>query len=80
MKLDPARFPVAHVVARAAQSLDWKSVAPGPDGVRRARVSVFFTQFTRDASHHELLRENAALRGRLDSLESALRDLGVLRE
>ncbi len=87
MKLDPARFPVAHVVARAAEPLDWSKVQPDAAGVRRAKISVLFTQFTRDASASELARDNAALRernahleSRLDALEAALRELGVLRD
>lgn len=80
MKLDPARFPVAHVVARAADRVDWSKVPADAAGVRRAKVSVLFTQFTRDASHQELAKENADLRERLERVEAALRELGVLRD
>lgn len=80
MKLDPARFPVAHVVARAAEPLDWSKVPADPAGVRRAKVSVLFTQFTRDATHQELASENADLRERLERIETALLELGVLRD
>jgi hypothetical protein len=80
MKLDPARFPVAHVVARAADRVDWSKVPADAAGVRRAKVSVLFTQFTRDASHQELAKENADLRERLERVEAALRELGMLRD
>lgn len=80
MKLDPARFPVANVVARAADRVDWSKVPADAAGVRRTKVSVLFTQFTRDATHQELANENAQLRARLERVEAALQQLGVLRE
>ncbi len=80
MKLDPARFPVAHIVARAAEPLDWANVPVNGSGARSARISVFFTQFTRDATAQELARENAALRARLENLEARLRETGALRD
>jgi hypothetical protein len=46
MKLDPARFPVGHVIAKAAGNVDWSSVPADAAGVKRARVSVLFTSFT----------------------------------
>jgi hypothetical protein len=46
MKLDPATFPVGHVIAKAAGSVDWSSVSADAQGVKRAKVSVLFTSFT----------------------------------
>ena len=33
MKDDPARFPIGHIVARAAQRVDWSRVAPDDQGI-----------------------------------------------
>ena len=63
MRDDPARFPVGHVVARAAEAVDWSRVEPDGDGVRRARISVLFDPFTRgrdDDARIEELQERIA--------------------
>ncbi len=80
MKDDPDRFAVGHIVARAAQRVEWDSVPPGADGVRRARVSVLFGAFTRQAAAPDdrarlaaLERENQDLRDRLEALEALVR-------
>jgi hypothetical protein len=46
MKLDPAKFPIGHVIAKAAGSVDWSIVSADAQGVKRAKVSVLFTSFT----------------------------------
>jgi hypothetical protein len=46
MKLDPAKYPVGHVFAKAAGRVDWSTVTPDAGGVKRAKVSVLFTIFT----------------------------------
>lgn len=47
MKDDSVKYPIGHVVAKAAQKVDWSTVKPGADGVRRAKVSVLFGAFAR---------------------------------
>jgi hypothetical protein len=47
MKDDPSRFPIGHVVARAASRVDWSQIQPDQAGVRRARISVLFGNFVR---------------------------------
>lgn len=81
---DPARFTIGHVVARAAEPVNWASIAPGADGTRRALVSVLFDRFVRPADTQTLERrvesldaENRALRIRLDALEAAIRNGGT---
>lgn len=84
MKDDPVRFPVGHVVARAAQRVVWDMIAPDADGVRRAKISILLGAYTRssdvrpaqDARICALERENQALRDRLDVLETRLRAAG----
>lgn len=78
---DPARFARGNIVARAAEPVDWSRVAPGPDGTRRALVSVLFDRFQRGPDTGSLQQridsldaENRALRARLDALEALLRD------
>ncbi|MBI3836000.1 MAG: hypothetical protein HY287_16865 [Planctomycetes bacterium] len=47
MKDDPTRFPVGHVIARAADRVHWADHAYGEHGQRRAQISVLFTSFER---------------------------------
>jgi len=53
---DPVRFGVGHVFGRAAQRVVWSEVTPGPDGKRRAVMSVLLDSSLRDG------RASAALR------------------
>jgi hypothetical protein len=80
MKDDPAKFATGHIIARAAACVEWNTVVPDASGVRRARVSVLFTAFTRAASPAaESLAafgvENQDLRSRVSSLERDNADL-----
>jgi hypothetical protein len=73
MKDDPRRFAEGHIVARAAERVEWSSVEMGGDGVRRVRISVLFDRFTRTgdlAGLAALRAENEDLRARLAQLES----------
>ena len=47
MKDDPARFPVGHIIARAAEGVNWSTVKPDQHGRKRTKISVFFTNFER---------------------------------
>jgi hypothetical protein len=72
MRDDPVRFPVGHIVARAAEAVRWSDVKHDSEGLRRARISVLFDRFTRSmdpASLSALHRELADLRARLERLE-----------
>lgn len=42
---DRGEFAVAHVVARAAQKVDWDEIDESVDGVKHAKISVTFEQF-----------------------------------
>jgi hypothetical protein len=79
MKDDPAKFPIGHIVARAAERVEWSHVPRDDPGVRRARISVLFGSFVRtgsfegikelDARVKEKDAEIAELRTRLAKLE-----------
>jgi hypothetical protein len=79
MRDDPERFPVGHIVARAAQPVDWAAIPRGPDGVRKTRISVLFESFVRDSRGAGMAATLAAqqaemreLKQRLSSLEKLL--------
>jgi hypothetical protein len=64
MKDDLEQFPVGHVIAKAASRVDWAAVQAGPDGKKRAKVSVLFTIFERtDPTVSERLRRLETLLG-----------------
>ncbi len=72
MKDDPVRFPVGHIVARAAESVRWSEGDAQLEGPRRARISVLFDRFTRSqdaAALSAMTRELSDLRERLERLE-----------
>lgn len=82
MRDDPARFPIGHVIARAAERVRWDAHAPDANGVRRAKISVLFDASRRGADPHlpsaevsALLAENDRLRARLTRLESMVAGL-----
>jgi hypothetical protein len=50
MKDDPARFPVGHIVARAAERMAWPTLPRDDQGVRKTRISVLFGNFVRTGS------------------------------
>jgi len=73
MKDDPRRFSVGYVIARAGQGVDWSEVETGPDGKKRALISVHFGAFTRTGGDaveaiEVLRRENAELRAAIQRL------------
>jgi hypothetical protein len=59
---DPGRFPVGHVIARAAQAVHWADESAETGDIRRKRISVLFEPFTRGSGHlsHQALRERLA--------------------
>lgn len=65
---DSRRFAVGHVIARAAESVDWSRIEPDAEGVRRARISALFDAFTRA---FDAAAEIAALRRDLAGLHGA---------
>ncbi|CAG1010884.1 hypothetical protein PHYC_03952 [Phycisphaerales bacterium] len=67
MKDDPARYAVGHVVARAAERIDWTAVTPGADGRKRVRMSVLFGNFVRASEDRTRVMEE-----RLATLERIL--------
>jgi hypothetical protein len=50
MRDDEERFPVGHVVARAAEPVAWESVTEMVDGHKHKKISVFFESFVRGGS------------------------------
>ncbi|MBI5865407.1 MAG: hypothetical protein HZB38_13050, partial [Planctomycetes bacterium] len=79
--LDDARkFAEGHIVARAAERMEWSSIKTGEDGVRRARLSVLFDRFTRTsdaASIANLRSENTALRAEMVELKALVAALAA---
>jgi hypothetical protein len=74
---DAERFPIGHIVARAAEPVEWDQIDPGDDGIPRTRISVLFGNFDRHGAATRLeriveqqAREIAALRSRLERMEN----------
>ena len=87
MKDDPLRFPVGHIVARAAEGVCWESVEPDAGAIKRTKVSVFFESFVRNGDATCLAGEVARLGGivesqrrTIDALEERLATLQNLAE
>lgn len=68
MKDDPARFAVGHVVARAAERVEWAKVHADNRGVRRAKISMLFGNFVRMGSVE-------AMNARMDLLQRELENV-----
>jgi hypothetical protein len=47
MKDDEEKYPIGHIVARAAESVDWSSVVETIDGRKHKKISVLFGNFVR---------------------------------
>ncbi len=71
---DPKRFPIGHVVARAAEAVHWNNASGsvGAGGQRRQRISVFFQSFERGS---EADVEISALRAEVAELKALVRQL-----
>ncbi len=69
---DPERFEVGNIFGRAAQKVVWSEIAPGPDGKRRAFISVLLDSSVRDA------RPTTALHQRVQDLEARLQALEAM--
>ncbi|MBU2567095.1 hypothetical protein KKG46_06090 [Patescibacteria group bacterium] len=48
---DTGEFIVSHIVARAAESIDWTHVSEQFDGVKHKKISVFFETFDKNNIH-----------------------------
>ena len=70
MKDDPARFPVGHVVARAAEAVRWAQVTQTtPDGVKRKKISVLLDSFVRGSGDERLIEQVRAQQNEIDELK-----------
>ncbi len=70
MKDDPARFPVGHVVARAAEAVRWAQVTETTsDGVKRKKVSVLLDSFVRGSEDERLVEQVRAQQNEIDELK-----------
>jgi hypothetical protein len=69
MKDDPEKFPIGNIVARAAEAVDWSKIAQR-DGVKRARISVLFGNFTRQSGAGELMKTLAAQQREIEALRA----------
>ena len=69
MKDDPEKFPIGNIVARAAEAVDWSKIARR-DGVKRARISALFGNFTRQSGAGELMKTLAAQQREIDALRA----------
>jgi hypothetical protein len=69
---DPQRFPIGHIVARAAEAVDWASVNESVAGRKRQRISVFFESFERGSAAAD---EIASLRAEVADLKALVQQL-----
>jgi hypothetical protein len=72
MKDDAERFEVGYIVARAAEAVDWNTVAPEADGTRRAKISVLLGGFVRSGGASAQRGGEGLQRGALARLEERL--------
>ena len=78
---DPGTYQTSHIVARAAEKLQWSEVDYAIAGRKRAKISVFFESFTRHNAQRQiedLQVENQQLRSQLDQLAVAVERLEAL--
>lgn len=88
MQDDPARFAVGHIIARAAEPIDWTRVKATGHGPKRALVSVFYESFDRHGDAGTIAdlqatitaqqQEIAELQSRLAAVESLSARLAAL--
>ncbi len=74
MKDDPAKFPIGHVIAKAAERVRWADLSSGDGGVKRTRLSVLFTSFARTNVSNPREDRDA----RMTALESEIENLKAL--
>ena len=82
MKDDSARFAVGHIIARAAEAVDWSKIKAEGSAPKRALVSIFFESFDRqgDPARMTMLEETVesqrleieALLSRLENFSARL--------
>ncbi len=64
---DTGEFIVSHIIAKAAESIDWSSVTTEIDGVKHKKISVFFESF--DKSNMQSSVAGTSLQGGDSNLE-----------
>lgn len=64
---DAGEFIVSHIIAKAAESIDWSSVTTEIDGVKHKKISVFFESF--DKSNMQSSVAGTSLQGGDTNLE-----------
>ncbi|OQB19796.1 MAG: hypothetical protein BWY14_00169 [Parcubacteria group bacterium ADurb.Bin192] len=64
---DTGEFIVSHIIAKAAESIDWSSVTTEIDGVKHKKISVFFESF--DKSNMQSSVAGTSLQGGDTNLE-----------
>jgi hypothetical protein len=80
MKDDSRRFPIGHIVARAAESVDWSDEPSDHSGLQRKRISVFFENFVRNSEADRLKELIESQQHRIESLEHELATIRSLTE
>ena len=82
MKDDPTRFSTGYVIARAAERLDWSTVTPDADGIKRAKISVLFVATVRieTANDAEIQARLQDQQQQIDLLQQQLNQLMNTRE
>ena len=71
---DEAKYPVGHIVARAAEGVDWSEVVEQVDGLKHKKISVLFGNF--DRSNTTVLNQTiASQQKRIEDLERRLEKL-----
>jgi hypothetical protein len=78
MKDDESKYPIGHVVARAAEAVDWSSVTETANGSRHKKISVLFGNFVRSSATilYQTVEEQQSqiedLNGRMMKLEAGM--------
>jgi len=74
MKDDEEKYPIGHIVARAAEVVDWTNVSETINGHKHKKISVLFGNFVR--SNATFLNQTVEEQNRqIDDLERRMLDL-----
>ncbi len=69
---DLGDFPIANIIARVAENVNWGSVNETINGRKHKRVSIFYESFTIDHTSKQLRKEIEQLRNELEQLKELI--------
>jgi hypothetical protein len=75
MKDNEEKYPIGHIVARAAEVVHWSSVTESIDGRKHKKISVLFGNFVRGNTPGHTKAEIEELRSMVIQLQSQLLQL-----